>query len=617
MSAEQYPIWYELDTTHADYSGDATDARNLCETWLGLYKGGAAQSINDLGGSRVLIKTYATDALRAGTVLESIGGVVIDIFDDRHRAERMRRKIRAGASTRTAVYINQTNVGTGDGLTYENRRQLGDFTSTPAGSPTVSILNNDLVVLNGNLVKSGFTSFAAGKIKIPEGVDGDRAEIMQHPQDQGAFFGGHRADWNTWSLDQGETWQITLNGTFASRYWFADDDATSTYKVLTLVADLATCRTTDDSYFAATFGSGDTLYVHLAGGGDPTGKIVASDHGLKLWNMAKEHINFRDIVQVGHSGGSIIHQDFTLAPPSNQAWIGGAMLYSDSSSGIASWHTGSTSNHAYAAGGQDVYNLAFQKLEVGHCVNAIYHYSLSKWVTWGLTVEDCWVHDVGVDISNEDAHGVGIQGGYNTLIQRNVFERTGQCVVPHTFRLDTADPPWVPEDAWDQPLHGFVVRDNEFYDWNGNQTVGIAIVISGSGTHVGNKSGIEIYRNLIDNYKGGIHSASNIWVPIYENLIRNCPTGLLDNRNSGTDKGAKYGFVRNRIEAPAGGKFIDVTSGAAEQYLRVYDHNTYVILAGSPDWSWKGVAKTWAQWQALTPDSGAGALFDPNSELIQ
>lgn len=386
------------------------------------------------------------------------------------------------------------------------------------------------------------------------------------------------------STGSGIVASITNNDTIVFVDNFGGDtgeDGTDASLLIDLSAGIANVEANPGSFWArGAVANGDEMYVQCSDSGDPTGRVYANRYGYRFNFFGLEYITFLNIEL--HGFYRIMWEDPWIAE--HIRWEGCSLTYGEHSI-ITPWD------------GSDYTEVIDCDFSIAK--NAIY--TISNTISDGpsyYTFSGNNIHDIGILTINQnsDAHGIGIQGGHDGLIENNTITNCGSGPLLHASDL--------------QELKNVIVR----YNWvEDTHELGGATGY-GASTQCGNeatadKSGIEFYGNIVIGCTTGLRFQFEQEQLVYNNVMYRNSTGLGSGRNSGAGVGANI-KARNNI-------FIDNTtyhwsfySGALEdKFIVDSDYNSFWPVDGDR-WRKGATGYTFAEWQALNFNN---CTFDDNS----
>ena len=473
--------------------------------------------------------------------------------------------------------------GTGDGSSYANAYGYPDFVASGNSS-----LGGNTFRFYGFFSPFQRTSGAGPAWSVPSGtekqptiVDGDDATDPCT-----GFWGGFYIN-NTWNNDGQGAWNTPTTGwTLASGVAWKDVSVSGD-TLLTPVADVATCRTTDDSFFYDDVGN--IMHARIGAGTNPQSTFVASSQQGNYFNIFNgvsdvifHKVPFRLTAKFGTRS--------TGLQPLRVSWIDCGFRNSDTS-------------HLFLE--KDVTNCNIWDCEMEVASNGVYFYSqaitdpTADECVQDCTVKGCYIHDIGANDVNwvtGDRLGIGIQHGQNTIIEGNRFDNCRVGI--ESWVRDTNTTTYFRNTKF---LRNHVVNSHDVGIGSGIQTDGIGMSLLN--TWQGDGSGNELNYNVVDGTKqggGNIDRSFIVRGPNQIVLLRNLAfnggrVGVECNR-TGTGNGNLS--INNCGFRGHSDYFIDFQQGTSNTY--VGDNNAFY---GSPTnfGRWNGTNQaTFDDWKTAT-----------------
>ena len=256
--------------------------------------------------------------------------------------------------------------------------------------------------------------------------DATRVTIRgDYPSDPGIVWGSYYPAYSTWTSEGSGTWSLyKLPGLSGSFDWWQANPAVTSATLLTYVADVATCKTTTNSYTNVAgageqFARDSTTYVHLDGGVNPTGLVLFPGYGYSFDNTGgRTYVTYLNISLLGMSNNVNNNNDAT-----HMTWDGVTMKYGQYA-------------HIKIYDGCDYFTV--QNCDLSIAANGIYtiaddtyehpHPGASYYI-----IKNNYIHDIGGGgtsgnpdfLLNNDEHGLGVQGGQGGLVEGNHFKNCG------------------------------------------------------------------------------------------------------------------------------------------------------------------------------------------------
>jgi len=402
-----------------------------------------------------------------------------------------------------------------------------------------------------------------------------------YPGDMGTVWASYRISYSAWRSEGDNTYSVDVGPVYQD-FYFQGITANS-WTLLTPVGSVAQCKTTAGSCYS---GTDNRLYIHCTDNGDPTDRIYAPNHGYNFLINGKQYITFLNLkfYAAEYMFPSRIH--FPNAYYSNVRfekcvfWYGSPLFFGNGYHHIEVIGC----NVAWAMGGIDMANGATDCTFSGNII-----------------------HDIGVRAStqNSDAHGIGIQGAHNTLIEKNEIYNCGSGITFFNWTTQTCT--------------SNIVRWNYVHD---THTVGGANsrgIEHNTETNDVDTHGNEIYGNIVANCQdAGYRFRYKDLGKFYNNIAYNCGTSFYFHRQTGTTYGMKIEFKNNISLNPRSLHlyFQDLAheAGTGDTNCRLdSDYNLFYPISGSQfvfNHKSSTTTTTLTGWKAL---SKPGCIFDPHS----
>jgi PKD repeat protein len=398
-----------------------------------------------------------------------------------------------------------------------------------------------------------------------------------YPGDPGIVWGAYKISYGTWNYEGNNVWSTTIVGYPYPDLFFEDITADS-WVVMDKETTLEGCQKNPGSFYAADFSNGSTLYVHCSDDGNPTGRIYQNRYGYNfVVRGGKSYITFMNLKLY-----AIANWVGSPDDAHHITWIGCTLAYGEHSvlRFYDNCHYMQVINCDLSWAGNGIYNISSTN-------NAPSYYKYSGNI----------IHDIGVRAStqNSDAHGIGIQGGHDGLIEDNYIYNCGSGVTLYTFT--------------NQELKNTIVRRNFVRD---THTLGGAnsygIETSCNNDSLSDKSGNIFSQNIVMNAAKGFKLQFEDEQKLYNNVAANCGISFYSGR-SYNGYGGKVKARNNISLNPTNYHVVFGTSGADS--LCDYDFNLY-FPDGSGKFSYNSGTYSFSGWQAL---ARSGYTFDPYSKV--
>jgi hypothetical protein len=478
--------WFVLDENHADYAAITANLIVLAALWGETYTNVAGRN----AGERV-VYSYMTAAQKAASspsLDRSPTGCVIystnyaKCVNPKYGARALHTDATAGDKcivygeflenpqtlptdgvdrlvewlkgngTDNFIFIGQDAVAGGAGTTYRTRKAVKDVLSyNRLDNATHSLTPYTGIVICGRLSRfrnEGHNINSGVAIEPLPGSSGQRTVILADCIDGGDLMCGRKLGAGNsapfeedadWTVDTGGAWLIN-HGTLAvwtsgtGAQTFVLSDAGGTLRPLTLVASIAACRSTSDSYYTSEF----VTYCHLADGSNPKTTTYwgcgAITNGIQLYMLNTDYFDCYGLkfYQAKFSGTSNAFAE-------NYRFIacyfsyGGAGKTFQADGQYTNPHTGQwvNSNQQNEHLTPDApANRSWLGCVWEYQGDGLYDTHLTCVVPENTIVRDNYFWKTGaiaygVNIGNSDSHSVATLGGWITSVKRN--NRFHQC----------------------------------------------------------------------------------------------------------------------------------------------------------------------------------------------
>lgn len=410
------------------------------------------------------------------------------------------------------------NYGNGDGRSYENAwNGLMNITWGNGG-----IQPGDTLYVAGlhvyNLTTRGYLVSQA-ILNITSGTSENKRVIIRgdYPGDKGIIWGAYGMSHEQW-VDEGEdVWSIRLAGNQYPDWFFQDINPLNkeSFIVLDKETSIENVRNHPGSHYSTDYAgsTGSRLYVKLTDSGNPTGRIYANRYGYKLNLDNKKYITFLNLGF--YNLGTGIKSSTSVT---NIRWEGCKMIYGAHS--LFSFYDGQN-------------NMEIINCDLSWASNGIYFISSSNNSPNNYLIKGNYIHEIGVRKTNQnsDAHCIGIQGGENGIIEKNILENAGTGITLYAFT--------------EQKLKNVTVRYNKvqnLHTLGGANSRGIETQCNNDA--MGDKTKNIFHHNIVTNASTGYRFQFEDEQEIYNNIAYNCNTGLTSTRSQSVLK------FKNRIFTP-------------------------------------------------------------------
>jgi hypothetical protein len=435
-------------------------------------------------------------------------------------------------------------------------------------------------VARGNLV-------LGGRVYPISGTSDDQRVTIRgdFPNDPGIVWGAYllrEMSKGSWTNEGGNVWSIPLEVNHTKDWYFQDIGKPNpdSYTVLDKEESLEGVKANPGSFYSEDFAASSKLYVHLTDGGAPGGRVYAPGAGYGFRTEGQKYITFYKIkfFQFTTPVTSI------EKPATHITFDGCTIMYG-------------TRILMRMYNGSDYFKIL--NCELAWAGNGLYTISLDNNAPSNYLFKGNHIHDIGVRKStwDADAHAIGIQGGFNGIIEDNYIERCGTGPLLYCYA--------------NQSIGNVTIRRNFIKDLHQNGgCYGGGITLECSNDGLQDKKGMVIIQNIVTNVPGwGIAVTYEDLQIVANNTVANCKYGFYAGRNF---KGLGPSILlRNNIFYNSGETHIWWRTGAQEYVMDsnknfFYPDNKNSFKRGSGTILWY----TLSQWQELEK---TGSMFDPNS----
>ena len=495
-------------------------------------------------------------------------------------------------------YVTPTGSGAGDGTTYANAwNSLDAVVWGGAG-----VAAGDTLWVGGTHVHTA--GWTTGVLPVPSGTSNAARVTIRGdvPNNQGIVWGAFRLN-TVWTSQGGGVWSTPSPGNLNAAFYFEDIAVASpsSFTVLTAKASLAACQAAPGSIYSSDYRGGSLIYVHTTDGLNPTNRIhgPASDSGVQGWKFdikGKEFITFKNLIK--HNIGSYTNYRYGGLSDGgfdNLIWDNCVLDYGAHS--LISI-TGLTTD------------ILIKDCTLRFARNGVYTINQINYTQYStnLRVIGNEITDIGNDLGvyDRDSHAIGVQGCDQCEFAFNKTRRTGTGVTLYSFN--------------GQINRNTTIHDNDIADThddfsgaNSNKNWGVDF--HGNNVSTADKTGLEIYNNLIQRCKVGIHDLFEDDANHHNNTIKDCQYGVFAVRSwndGGTIKGPKLTFNDNIIEGTTVNQVYFVSNAVGPNTWFKAERNQYI--GGVNKWTFRSsTATSLAQWQGF---SSAGSIFDAGSTKV-
>jgi len=401
-----------------------------------------------------------------------------------------------------------------------------------------------------------------------------------YPDDPGIVWGAYKISHESWVDEGNDVWSITLPGSQYSD-WIFEDITAESWTVLNKASSLEECQNKPGSHHSPDYMPKSKLYVHCSDSGNPTGRIYANRWGYDWKIDGKHHITFLNLkfycpYRFSWTGSGIV--------ATHMKWEGCTLWYGEHSlitplPGCHFWEV-INCDIAWAAGG-GIYTIHYGSGE--NAKNA------SNYVFSGNTI-----HDIGVRMQTSDAHGIGIQGGNDGVIEGNHIYNCGTGITLYSFTFTE--------------MKNNIVRYNFVKDTHthkGANSRGIETQCDNDS--LSDKTGNTFHHNIVVNCSVGYRFQFEDEQEVYNNIACNCGVGIAAERNyRGYAPKLK---ARNNIFYNSGTRHIKFLAGGDTISSADFDFNLY-YPDGADKFQLYDRTTDFEGWRSFMRED---YTFDPNS----
>ncbi|MDO8592535.1 MAG: hypothetical protein Q7R92_02015 [bacterium] len=434
-----------------------------------------------------------------------------------------------------------------------------------------------------NMTSINYTANQANVLINASGLSDENPITIRgdYAGDPGVVWGAYKISYASWTSDGEGVYHVTLSGTTYGD-WFFEDVTQNSYTILTRQTSLANAQANPGSFYK----NGQTLYVHTTDGADPAGRIAINSYGYEFVMNPTQYIKFSNFSWYNPNWSCIYSYNQTTTRCNHITWDGLTMAYGVSNAfsfyDYYDYMEVLNSNISWFSSG--IYNIS--------TTNNAPSYYLYK----GNTIHDIGVRDIQ---QNGDAHCIGIQGGNAGIIEDNYCYNAGSGPLLYAFT--------------NQILTNTIIRKNYVKDLhNLGSASGYGVSSQSNNDSLSDKSGNEIYNNIVNNATVGYRMQFEDEQEVYNNVAYNCAKGFESTRNYNSTVGADV-TVKNNLFLNPTTKHINWGSGATSGYTINFDHNLYFPDTGALFYKTSdGNDINFSGWQSIVK---AGSAFDPNSSV--
>ena len=412
---------------------------------------------------------------------------------------------------------------------------------------TGGVQPGDTLYICGLHIKSCPLGTGSSDIGVTSGTSDSARVILRgdYPSDPGIIWGGKKPT-DSWTSEGNNVWSVIIDYDLSDD-WIFEDVTANSWTVLDREVTLAGCQGNPGSYYSADFAAGSKLYVHCSDDGNPTGRIVFNRWGY-VWLLGGKQfitlLNLKFYCPYWHIGEFV---------NSSHIKIQGCTVWYGDTYAIIALHEGN-----------DYFEII--DCDIAWASNGAYIIGDDN-TCHDVIVRGCTIHDIGVRYGqqNSDAHAIGAQGGYNNIFEDNFIYNCGVSICLYAYRYQT--------------LKDTIIRRNfvkDSHQLGGNPGYGISLQCDN--TSLSDKSGNQIYQNIVKNCTVGIRVQFEDEVQVYNNVVYNCGNSFESSRTY-----ENYGpniWARNNISlSPKEYHVVFSTGGTI--FACNYDFNLYYPDTGT------------------------------------
>jgi len=403
-----------------------------------------------------------------------------------------------------------------------------------------------------------------------------------YPGDPGIIWGTYLMSHEPWVDEGGNVWSIRLAGN-QYPYWFFQDITKDSWIILKKVGSIQEVQSTPGSQYSSDYAgsTGSRLYVRLTDSGHPAGRVYANNYGYHFHFTDKHYVtvknikfyNFNRICSPDHN-----HQMSYIT-------FDGCTLMYGMHSIIWLW--------------DNMHYIKILNCEIAWAQNGIYFISTSNNAPSNYLIKGNYIHDIGIVHRYQDAHGIGIQGGTNGIIEDNVIERAGTGVTFYAFT--------------DQVMKDLIIRRNIARDMHrlptpsGRRPNGRGFETGGNNDRLQDQTGIVFSHNIVINAEVGFRSTNEDPTMFYNNLAYNCNMSYSFLR--GYDIYGPKVILKNNMSLYPKTHHIEYRTGCPEALLQS-DYNLFYPLGNKTFRLWSTTAYNFDEWRS---HERPNFIMDPHS----
>lgn len=389
------------------------------------------------------------------------------------------------------------------------------------------------------------------------------------PEDPGIIWGAYRMSYEQWQSEGNNVWSITLPGDSFNDWFFQDVGLNGSFAhiVLDKAESLDEVKNKPGTHYSTDYKSNSRLYVQCSDGKSPAGRIYGNRYGYQFILGNSKYITFKKLTLYS------VYRFFNPEERPHHIRLEKCTLsYGEHSLLGLYGHTE----------GNEVIDC-----KLDWAMNGIY--TIRAPLSDGDQGSNNYVfranhiRNMGVRPStwDRDAHGIGIQGGSNGIIEDNIIENCGSGPLLYTFTY--------------QSLINTVVRRNFIYNLHTlGGASGYGISTQCDNNSLSEKSGNLFYNNVIVNAKVGIRMQFEDQQIVVNNITENCEIGLESTRNY-NNIGA-YLLLKNNIFSNSKTYHIRWASGAND--IKLYSNSNCFYPNNKILFNFRGFDMNFDTWKA-------------------
>ncbi len=457
-------------------------------------------------------------------------------------------------------YRNE-GYGLGDGSSYENA--WNGLTDYPKTDESVvwgagGVKPGDTLYVCGTHVynlTNPYQSFVAqGDINMIGGSGEDSRVVVRGdcPEEKGVVWGAYNPEFAEWTNEGSGVWSTIPPGSHITDWFFEITDLSYPNSFITLDKEfsLSGVKSNPGSHYSTDYNGGSKIYIHTSDGNTPEGKVLFPGYGYEFVIGSNSYITFYDLTEINFQ--RIVGYN-PSNPPSHLTWDHCNLSYGTHS---LIWVFNGMNymkvlNSELSWAGNGIYTISTPSTGDMNSAPSYYEFSGN------------YIHDMGVrDFNyNSDAHGIGIQGGHDGLIEGNIFENCGTGVTLYTYT--------------GQELKDIIIKNNvvkNLHQLGG--AGGHGIESQTNNDNLADVSGLIINNNIIMNVDTGIRLQFHDNQKVFNNVLYNNRLGFETTRTENA-----IDIYDVSYDASRGEVFVGQTSGASAKvaHIRIEDDNTGIV----------------------------------------